>query len=187
MNKRGFTLIEMLVSVAIFATVMVIALGALLSMSESDRKSQTLKSVINNLNFSLDSMSRSLRTGDNYHCDAAVPPVTDPRDCIASVASSIAYRSGAGSTVVYCRGTGTACSSSGVAVLRSINGGVTFAPITSPEVVISNLTFYVVGAQSATIQPKVTILLSGAVQVSGSQQSQFNLQTSVTERLYKDQ
>ena len=177
----------MLVSVAIFSTAMVIALGALLSMSESDRKSQTLKSVINNLNFSLDGMSRSMRTGDNYHCDVAVLPVTGPRDCIAAGASSMAYRSGTGSTVVYCRGTGTACSSSGVAILRSVNGGVTFAPITSPEVIVSNLTFYVIGAQSTTVQPKVTILLSGAVQVTAAQQSQFNLQTSVTQRLYKDQ
>src|SRR3569832_199477 len=66
--QRGFTLIEMLVSTAIFAIVMVIALGALLAMSESDRKAQSLKAVINNLNFSLDSMSRSVRTGTGLNC-----------------------------------------------------------------------------------------------------------------------
>src|SRR6185312_12226251 len=68
MKARGFTLIEVMVSVAIFSLVMVIALGALLAISVSDRKAESLKSVINNLNFSLDSLSRSIRTGTSWNC-----------------------------------------------------------------------------------------------------------------------
>ncbi|MSR70448.1 type II secretion system protein [Candidatus Kaiserbacteria bacterium] len=185
--NRGFTLVEILVSVAIFATVMVIALGALLAMAESDRKSQTLKSVINNLNFSLDSMSRSIRVGDTYHCDASVAPLTSPRDCQdAPGADSIAYRAPSGATAIFCRGSSTTCDSTGTSILRSIDGGLNYAPITAPEVKISNFSFFVVGAESATVQSKVTILISGAVQVTGTQQSQFNLQTSVTQRLYDE-
>lgn len=182
-KQKGFTLIEILVSVAIFTTVMVIALGALLSMSESDRKAQTLKSVINNLNFTLDAMSRSMRTGVNYHCDTTVLPVTTPRDCASTAATSIAFLSAEGQTIRYCRGNGDTCSTSGTAVLVSKGAGA-YAPLTASEVTITNLEFYVTGAGGATVQPHTIILLSGNVPVSASQNSTFDLQTSVTQRLY---
>ncbi len=184
-QQRGFTLIEILVSVAIFATVMVIALGALLSISESDRKAQTLKSVINNLNFSLDAMSRAMRTGTNYHCDVTQGTVTSPRDCTQAGggATSIAFLSAENQTIRYCRGNGSTCSTTGTAVLVSKNGAA-YAPLTAAEVTITNLQFYVTGAQGATLQPYAVILLSGRVPVSASQNSTFDLQASVTQRLY---
>ena len=183
-NIRGFTLIEVLVSVAIFSVVMTIALGALLAMSESDRKAQTLKSVINNLNFSLDSLSRAARIGTNYHCDASVWTFSTPRDCAVTPASSFAFQAGDSSTTYFCLGNSSTCSTTGTAILRSIAGGA-LVPITSGEVRISSLNFYVTGSSSAdALQPKVTILVSGTVVVSGTQTSQFNLQTSVTQRVY---
>jgi prepilin-type N-terminal cleavage/methylation domain-containing protein len=60
---RGFTLIEVLVSVMIFSVVMTVALGALLAMSQSDKQAEELKTVVNNLDFALDSMTRTIRTG----------------------------------------------------------------------------------------------------------------------------
>ena len=57
---RGFTLIELMVSVTIFIIVMVIALGSLLSISEAERKAEQLKTVMNNLNFGLESMARAI-------------------------------------------------------------------------------------------------------------------------------
>jgi len=51
-------------------------------------------------------------------------------------------------------------------------------------VIITNLQFYVAGAETAAVQPHVVILLSGQVPVGGSQVSSFDLQTSVTQRLY---
>ncbi|MDB5225215.1 MAG: hypothetical protein JWL87_167 [Candidatus Adlerbacteria bacterium] len=182
-RKAGFTLIEMMVSVAIFSTVMVIALGALLAMSESDRKAQTLKSVINNLNFSLDAMSRSMRTGVNYHCDVSSGTVTVPRDCSSIPATSVAFLSSDNQTIKYCRGAGSTCDPAGTAVLVSKNGAA-YAAVTATEVTITNLQFYVSGAESVGLQPHVVILLSGTVPVSVSQNSVFDLQTSVTQRLY---
>ena len=173
----------MLVSVAIFSIVMVIALGALLAMSESDRKAQTLKSVINNLNFSLDAMTRSMRTGVNYHCDIAQGTVTATRDCASTPGTSIAFLSAENQTVRYCRGNGSTCSSTGTAILVS-KGSAALAPITASEVAITNLQFYVSGAQDSALQPHIVVLLSGSVPVSSSQNSTFDLQTSITQRLY---
>lgn len=192
LQARGFTLVEMMVSVAIFTVVMTIALGALLSMSESDRKAQTLKAVINNLNFSLDSMSRSIRTGTNYHCGSS-GTLTDGRDCTASPDTFFAYQSASGATVVYRLETSDAALCGQPAgkvgcIVRSTNGGSanSYAPLTSAEVYINTLNFYVIGAAEvpSSKQPKVIILISGVVTVSGTQTSPFNLQTSVTQRLY---
>lgn len=190
-NLRGFTLIEMLVSTAIFTVVMVIALGALLAMSESDRKAQTLKAVINNLNFSLDSISRAVRTGYSYHCGSAVggdctsPPGGTSFYFTASDATAVAYRL---ENTVTDGNAGVVCGQSGQVgcLARSVDGGVSWAAVTAPEVYISNLSFYLLGSAGApdTTQPKLTILMSGIVSVTGAQQTVFNLQTSVTQRLY---
>src|SRR5579872_2581420 len=66
--KRGFTLIELMVSVGLFMIVMLISIGALVSMANADRKAQSIQVVIDNLDFALDDMSRIIRTGTTYHC-----------------------------------------------------------------------------------------------------------------------
>lgn len=185
-----------MVSVAIFAFVMVIALGSLLAIVESDRKAQTLKTVINNLGSSMDSMSRAIRTGLNYHCGTG-GTLTEPQNCTGTSQTYLTFRAAessdpdeapyAGAQMVFCRGTITpiACSPTGSTLLRSLNGGGTYSAIISPDVVIENLEFYVQGAERGDdVQPKVLILLSGYVEVSARQTSRFNLQTSVTQRIY---
>ena len=67
-NNRGFTLLEMIVSLGIFAAVAVIAVGALLKISDANRKALILKTAVNNLNFVLETMSREMRLGSNYSC-----------------------------------------------------------------------------------------------------------------------
>jgi prepilin-type N-terminal cleavage/methylation domain-containing protein len=194
-SLTGFTLVEMIVSVAIFTVVMTISLGALLAISESDRRAQTLKSVINNLNFALDSMGRSIRTGTNYHCGTA-GTVTTPQDCNLP-APYFAFEAFDGSDVAYCLDNGLIKRQVTTGVLSTDCSSANFVPITSSEVTISNLDFYVKGApRSDLIQPKVTIVLSGYVQVTGGGNTQLdcgansstctivNLQTSVTQRLF---
>lgn len=180
-----------MVSVAIFTIVMTIALGALLFMSESDRKAQSFKSVINNLNFSMDSMTRSIRTGQVYHCDISQGSVSSPRDCAAPSASSFAFRpADSSSTFVYKLESSNAAlcgqpSNRVGCIARSTDGGASYASITSPEVYVDRLDFYVTGSTVGDgFQPKVTILISGEVTVTATQKSALNLQTSVTQRIY---
>lgn len=67
-SRKGFTLIEMVISLAIFSIVAVIAVGALVRILGQNRQAQSIQSSVNNLSFALESMSRELRTGRNYHC-----------------------------------------------------------------------------------------------------------------------
>ncbi len=66
-KQKGFTLVEMIVSMAIFIVVALIAVGALLKVLDANRKSLNLKTAINNLNFALESMSREMRVGGEYY------------------------------------------------------------------------------------------------------------------------
>lgn len=70
-SQSGFTLIEMIVSVAIFTTVVGIAVGSLLVLVGANLQLQKEQSVMTNLSFALDSMTRELRTGSHYNCVTA--------------------------------------------------------------------------------------------------------------------
>src|SRR3989344_9208579 len=87
-GKGGFTLIEMIVSIALFAVVMTVAVGALLSLTGANEKAQAPQSVMNNLNISLDSMVRNIRMGRDYRCVGPTASLTDPpgtktADCLS--------------------------------------------------------------------------------------------------------
>lgn len=64
----GFTLIEMLVSTAIFAIVVTITVGALLMLIGGNLSLQAEQSVMTNLTFMMDNMTREIRTGTGYYC-----------------------------------------------------------------------------------------------------------------------
>ncbi len=196
MIKRGFTLIELLVSTAVFTIVMVVALGALLSLSEANRKADILNSSINNLSFALDSMSRALRTGTNYHCTSGGILAT-PLDCSGTTPGTyIAFLGADNEKIAYCYDA-TAKVIKRQVIPAGASGSLSttcsssdFLPLTMPEVIVTNLSFYVTGAEAKSssskdaVQPKVTILLNAYTSVKATQKSVFSLQTSVTQRIY---
>ncbi len=67
-KEAGFTLIEMIVSLAVFAFVVTISVGALLVLISSNQRLQGEQNVMTNLSFILDSMTREIRTGYAYFC-----------------------------------------------------------------------------------------------------------------------
>lgn len=179
-DEGGFTLIEIMVSVSIFAIVMTISAGSLFSILDANAKSQAQKSVINNLNLALESMSRSIRVGSSYHCGNS-GSITLPANCsggdtfFAFEASGGDSESGS-DQVIYRLG--------GTAIERSTDGGASFTAITSPQVVIDRLVFYVTGSSNSdSLQPKVLITVSGHAGIKERIRTEFNIQNTVTQRL----
>lgn len=77
-RQHGFTLVEIIVSMAIFIVVAVVALGALLKIIDANKKSESIKSLVTNLNFALDSMARDIRVGSHYICADPESSLGDP-------------------------------------------------------------------------------------------------------------
>lgn len=184
-KKNGFTLIEMLVAVSLFVFVMLIGVGVLLSIIDANRKARALSSVMNNLNFALESMSRNIRVGTKYHCEenaGIVPPNIDtPKDC--NPGKLFAFEMSGGNPlnpndqIIY------RINYDGTGIEMSKNGGANFVGITAEEVVIEDFSFYVSGSSASdNYQPKVVMTVKGFVGVKEKIKTKFNLQTMVSQR-----
>lgn len=85
--QSGFTLVEMLVSISLFAMVVTMSVGVLLVLIDANGRAQSMQLVMTNLSFALDSMTREIRTGTNWYCgdSAGEPPIpTDASDSAAA-------------------------------------------------------------------------------------------------------
>ncbi len=60
----------MIVSLGVFSIVITIAVGALLVIISTNRQLQAEQSVMSNLAFAVDSMTREIRTGYSYYCES---------------------------------------------------------------------------------------------------------------------
>ncbi|MGB8815633.1 MAG: type II secretion system protein [Minisyncoccia bacterium] len=188
--KKGFTLVEMLVAIAVFMMVVTVAMSALMSIINANRKARAIQSVVSNVNFVVESISRDIRMGSGYYCGT----VQDGTDCSTGIGSqSINYLSPDGITKVYyyftpptesekgflskCTLTEDSCDVSG----NTLPAG--YARITSPDTNILSLKFYVV--KGSDVQPKVIIMMEGQAGGLTDTKSTFNLQTTASQRAIK--
>ncbi len=160
-NNSGFSLIELMVAVTLFSIVVVISMGAIFTIVDSNKKAQSLKSVMNNLNFAFESMTRSIKTAKS---------ISSPDD---SCASSISFTDVDDNSVQYSRDTS---GSSGKIKKNS-------SSITASEVNIENLKFCVQGKDlNDGEQARVLVQVSGSVESNSRVSSDFELQTVVSLR-----
>ncbi len=178
-NERGFTLVEMIVAVGLFAIVMVVCISALLSLVDANRKAQALQSVMNNLNIALDSMVREIREGTDYRCGGQSP--SDP-DCPTNPGTEFYFSPNCSG----CPDWIYRFDEANHRLMRSTTGLVADEkPLTAPEVTIDEVFFYVIGAEeSDTAQPKVMIVIKGS---AGSQKATtrttFHVQATAVQRI----
>lgn len=165
--QRGYTLIELVVSVGLFALVMTLAAGAYLLMIDLNRQTQGIATGIDSLSFALETMTRGIRTGTEYNCGAF------GGDC-PSGSSRFSFEDSSGRNVIFDK--------QGTAIIKDDS-----IPLTDASLTITALTFYVTGtgsiAEGDYLQPYVTIVVSGTVS-SGPRRSPqpFTIQTSATMR-----
>lgn len=170
MTKRGFTLIEIMTAVSIFAVVMTISMGAILQVFNTNRKSEALKAVMDNLNLTVESMSREIRFGRDYDCGAE----GGDTNCSGSE-DTMRFTASDGREIVYELADGT--------IYKSTDGGAGFLPVTAAEIEISDLSFYVLGTLAGdALQPKVIIKIKGTAGVKDVDETDFTLQTLVSQR-----
>ena len=185
---RGFTLVEMLVSLALFSIVVLISVGALLALTGANRKAQALQSVMNNLNITVDGMVRNVREGQNFYC--GIDGSGAMADCASTPSTSFSFTTVDGKRWVYRYGTsgdGICITSTGTGgcLERSVDGGLSYVAITAPEVAITDMKFYVIGTtRGDSVQPKVVIVIKGVAGGGDVKiQTKFHLQATAVQRI----
>lgn len=181
--KKGFTLVEMLVAVSVFSMVMLMATGSVFSIVEANKKTHSIKSVMTNLNFALESMARDIRVGLKYRCtnDSGDSGVT-ALDCGGAGGTVFSYKANRDLD-----GNGYDDSDrikywvQGGRIMRQ-SASDPAIPITATEITVDSLRFYVDGsAQYDGRQPKVVMTVGGSSGV-GKTRSEFNIQTTISQR-----
>lgn len=181
--KGGYTIIETMIAVSIFIVIIITGMGALLNANLLHQKSRDQRSIMDNLSFVMEDMSRNLRTGASYHCMTTLnfSTLATPASCRTGI--GIAFKStaqGSATPWVYYLDSGK--------LYKSTDGGISFVQLTPDEAVIdgnaSNIS--VLGAEAPATgdqqQPFVTIRLVGTITYKTSI-TPFSLQTSVSQRL----
>lgn len=177
-NKKfnnGFTLIELMVATSLFLVIMISAMSALFMLLGESKNSRALRFAMDNVNFAMDSMTRSIRMGTNYSCgDFSTSNVISASSCHeGNTLFSFVPQGDTLSRVGY--------KLEGSMVKRYDTDNQSGVPVVSPDVKINELRFFVRGSGGTTSQPSVYIIMKGAVIVKGVPVS-FAVQTMASQR-----
>jgi prepilin-type N-terminal cleavage/methylation domain-containing protein len=185
-NKKGFTIVEMMVSISLFVVVLTISIGGLLSILDSYRKAQLLSDASSSLKLILEDMTRNIAQGGDYHCDGRQAPVTPvdttdlslPRSCPNPYYdSAMIFKSNkGGEQISYWLDNGEVYKRVGVPAGEKLT--------TLDVIRINDLKFYVSAGENVgddEEQPRVTIVVSGEVG-EGDLRTEFNVQSTITQR-----
>lgn len=175
--RKGFTLVEMLVAIAIFMIVVTTTLGAFLKMVDVNKKVQSVRNAMDNANLAMETMMRNIRLGYDY-CQVG-PSCT---------ANSLSFRDQSGNIVTYELIEGPLAigqEETSYQMVRTINNGPQVA-ITSPDIAIEILSFDVNGASVLDdVQAHVKIFVKGKTLLLKNEHNfDFSFQSLATQRLY---
>jgi len=182
--NSGFTLIEMMVALAVFMVVMTITLAAFLNIVDIQKKTEAFRKVNDNLNFSMEMIMREIREGKNY-CEGNC---TDGNSFyFLSRAESI--KNNVDTYVTYSLND---TNDKDQFIERCVGNSACNGDrqrITSGDVNITSLYFTVMGEEygsnnggTDTNQPRVTISISGESGVKKKIQTDLDLQATVSQR-----
>ncbi len=182
-TTRGYTLLELIVSIGIFSLVMLAATGAYITLIDLDRHARATNDVVSNLSFAVDSMSRAVRTGTEYRCNET------GYNCfnINAPGQSLQFKDENGRTIVY-RLVGGQIE----ARITPLTGSAYTSKLTDPRITIQTLSFFVRGvgtpggspAETAPyIQPQVTFVIAGSMEAGKGKTVNFSIEGGATQRV----
>jgi prepilin-type N-terminal cleavage/methylation domain-containing protein len=182
-KSAGYTLIETMIAVTIFLIIVMIGMNALLNANLLYNKSKDMRSILDNMSFVMEDMSRNLRTGVNYHCiDDGNLISVNAHSCAGG--GGISFHPATGGTEwTYYIGANPNNPST-LSIFKIVDGST--VQLTPDEVNIDPISsFSVLGAEPASSgdnqQPFVTIHLVGTITYKNVI-TPFSLQTSVSQR-----
>jgi prepilin-type N-terminal cleavage/methylation domain-containing protein len=184
--KKGFTLIEMLVTVGLFAIIVTIAVGAFVNAERTERQVSSLIAAQSNVSLAVEQMSRNIRTGYLFchdpgdstaspSCSCTVASSSDPNSPMWTC-QSLDFYDANGNEIKY--------SWAGGALAESVSGNAAQS-ITGNTVSVKYLKFKLFGqTEGDHWPPRVTISIGIAASSTDAavMNDVFNLETTVSAR-----
>ncbi len=162
--RKGFTLVELIVAVGLFLTIVAIAVGSFIQSLRAQRQISGLILAQSNVVLVLEQMTREIRTGFDF-CSGGNSSCSGPTELVFTNAfnETIDYRL------------------NGVVIERGM-GGV-FGQITGRNVSIRYLNFILSGNESGDgWPPRITISVGVSGKEAGASATVVRLQTTVSAR-----
>jgi len=181
-RSGGFTIIETMISIGIFLVIVTIGMESLLNTSFIHSKSESQRSVMDNISFIMEEMSKNIRTGSEYQCVDNLGSLALLGYCTnGEQGSGISFKPSNpdyGNNITYYFDSDRNLFKVVDEVSTQLNSDDIQFYTSS-----TNSSFTITGEDSTDqLQPFVTIRLIGKI-VSPKGDTPFSLQTSVSQRL----
>jgi prepilin-type N-terminal cleavage/methylation domain-containing protein len=185
-NKiKGFSVLELIVSLALFSLALTIIMTILFALVDTQNEAVNTQNVQDNIRFAFDTMVRDIRTGREFHCGAG--DVATPANCPAG-GSSLTIFNQANQRITYQifenQLVKSSDGSSDGVCFPDPNNRTDCQRLTAPGVIADRLTFFVRGALADDdAQSLATVVLRGRIiDPKGKASTEINLQATMSRR-----
>lgn len=188
-KEKGFTLIELMVSMTIFTVLVTVGIGAVLNATSQYYTATNMRAIMNNISFVMEDMSRNIRTATAVHCGGSPGSHLGssgdfvPASCVTTPSNKIVVAAISGENITYAI-TPSTYTPAPSRIFKIVGDTGAEQAITPAEITIdfAKSGFTVRGAEEDDgLQPMVTIRLSGTIRYKNVD-SPFSLQNSITIR-----
>jgi prepilin-type N-terminal cleavage/methylation domain-containing protein len=192
-NRRGFTLIEMMVVLAIFSVVTVVIVDIFMMASRAQRRTLAIQRIQSDARYSMEAMAKEIKM-DTIDYNFYGGTISDgPQD-------TLALRDADDNSIIFKKSAENCPTGTINCLVVSLDGGTTWASITAKGINVEDLKFYIgpskdpfrlvkigeVYTYETDNQPRVTIVLATkGVGGRAEEQQTVYLQTTVSNRIYR--
>lgn len=191
MNKKGFTLVEMMVVLAIFSVATVVIVDIFMMAGKAQRRTLAIEKIQSDARYSLEAISKEIKMDMiDYGWAGYVGGITLPEDALALLDAD-------NNSIIFKKSADNCPAGTAQCLTVSLDGGGSWASITSEGNNVEDLKFYIdppvdpFAMNAGNIydsdnQPRVTVVLAtkgigGRVE----EQQTIYLQTTVSSRIYR--
>ncbi|MBU1146493.1 type II secretion system GspH family protein [Patescibacteria group bacterium] len=191
MNKRGFTLVEMMVVLAIFSVATVVIVDIFMMASKASRRTLAIEKVQSDARYSMEAISKEIKMDMiDYDWGGYVGGINFPEE-------ELALRDADDNLIVFKKSADDCPPETAACLVVSLDGGLTFASITSKGNNVEDLKFYIdpivdpfklnaLNLYDSDNQPRVTIVLTTkGIGGRPEEQQTIYLETTVSGRIYR--